>query len=42
MILAHIVKRLGYGEIPMYKEMHKITDIVKNGSLFFIRVSHRK
>jgi hypothetical protein len=27
---AYIVQR--YGEIPMYKEMHKITDItVKNG-----------
>jgi hypothetical protein len=28
---------LGYGEIPMYKEMHKITDItVKNGVVYFL------
>jgi hypothetical protein len=34
-VQAYIVqKRLGYGEIPMYKEMHKITDItVKKWSI---------
>jgi hypothetical protein len=35
---AYIVQKdWGYGEIPMYKEMHKITDItVKNGVVYFL------
>jgi hypothetical protein len=41
---AYIVQKIGDGEIPMYKEMHKITDItVKNGVVYFIRGNaHRK
>jgi hypothetical protein len=34
----HSPKDWGYGEIPMYKEMHKITDItVKNGVVYYQR-----
>jgi hypothetical protein len=31
-----VQKRLGYGEIPMYKEMHKITDITVKNVVYFL------
>jgi hypothetical protein len=39
----HSPKDWGYGEIPMYKEMHKITDITVKWVVYFLsEVTHRK